>query len=383
MASDANSIKSTEPTWWPDDPYGLIFLPRFVDKVGSRVFAESWTGTEMAIEEFNLLPKLADATMRDRRRADDLLNIHRRDLERLGDVAFARFQDKPEHWLIAQQLAEREYKEAAPALSGRLRYVRAEIIRRSRAGELSLKICHVLGGPPRGFLPEWWDRPKQESLFYRGIIDPDDPFGRQLNQKKGNDHYIYAAPREALDQIVIASPDDTRSQEAKPQPAPVVGAARKKVEVDSPPDSPPESPESLLHEIVLTGKIVLTGTVEDRPREPKKEPTPPTEPPQDKSSQVPQEHQQRPPATKPDESAGPATNRVGRPTDRDMVREEAAWRLRQPGRTKATSLAAFARELRDEFLQFHGEHRNRMTGEVMKADQIEDHVRSLWNDRPR
>jgi hypothetical protein len=98
-------------------------------------------------------------------------------------------------------------------------------------------------------------------------------------------------------------------------------------------------------------------------------------------SQSPQAPQQ-PPVTQPDESEGPPINLGGRPTDRDLVVEEAAWRLRQPGRTEAKKLAPFARELR-KWLEIHGEHRAKVTGEVMKAETIEDHVRSLWNSRHR
>ena len=72
----------------------------------------------------------------------------------------------------------------------------------------------------------------------------------------------------------------------------------------------------------------------------------------------------------------------GRPTDRDLVLEEADWRLRVPGRTRAETLKAFAGELR-EWLEEHGMHRAGKTGEVMKAETIEDHVRPLWNARKR
>ena len=61
-----------------------------------------------------------------------------------------------------------------------------------------------------------------------------------------------------------------------------------------------------------------------------------------------------------------------------MVLEEAGWRLRHQ-QTKAESLAAFARELRG-WLEDHGEHRTKKTGDVMKTDTIEDHVRTLWNE---
>jgi hypothetical protein len=69
---------------------------------------------------------------------------------------------------------------------------------------------------------------------------------------------------------------------------------------------------------------------------------------------------------------------LGRPTDRGMLLLEADWRLRHEPRPP--SLAQFARDLR-EWLQVHGEHRSLQTGEVMKAETIEDHVRPLWNAR--
>ena len=51
-----------QPRCWPDDAdvYGLIFLPRFVDKIGFRVFPD-WTGTEVTLSEVDLLPELAEA----------------------------------------------------------------------------------------------------------------------------------------------------------------------------------------------------------------------------------------------------------------------------------------------------------------------------------
>jgi hypothetical protein len=192
----------TEPMWWPDDLPGLTFLARCVDQVGRRFFPGSWTGKEATIEEYYCLPKLADATMHHRHHADELLSVHRRDLER-GNIAFARHQDIPEHWRIAQQLAEREFKEASPVASMRLHVVRAEIIRWLRAGDLPLKVCHVSGGPSEEFQPGWWDRPRPERLFYRCTIDPDDPFDRRPNPKRDNDHYIYAS-REALDRIAMS-----------------------------------------------------------------------------------------------------------------------------------------------------------------------------------
>ena len=70
----------------------------------------------------------------------------------------------------------------------------------------------------------------------------------------------------------------------------------------------------------------------------------------------------------------------GRPTDRDLVLEEADWRLRH--QQVSETLAAFARELH-AWLEDHGMHRAAKTGEVMKVETIEDHVRSLWNAHKR
>ena len=80
-----------------------------------------------------------------------------------------------------------------------------------------------------------------------------------------------------------------------------------------------------------------------------------------------------PPAAPPQVQRQPG----GRPTDRDMVCEEASWRLRHE-QTKAKSLVAFARDELRPWLEDHGEHRTH--GDVMKAETIEDHVRSLWNE---
>jgi len=135
----------------------------------------------------------------------------------------------------------------------------------------------------------------------------------------------------------------------------------------------------------------------DEPASPvESEPTPPTEPlrPTANTEAPITEHEA---ASPPPETSSPAPARVtlepapappaappqvqrqpgGRPTDRDMVYEEASWRLKN-NRTQAENLTAFAQELH-EWLEVHGRHRTKKTGEVMKADRIEYHVRPLWN----
>ena len=75
----------------------------------------------------------------------------------------------------------------------------------------------------------------------------------------------------------------------------------------------------------------------------------------------------------------PEPNLGGRPTDRDILLEEAAWRLRHE--SHPPSLRAFARDVLRPWLNVHGEHRGLKTGEVLKVETIEGHVRDLWNRR--
>ena len=76
--------------------------------------------------------------------------------------------------------------------------------------------------------------------------------------------------------------------------------------------------------------------------------------------------------------AEPEVNRGGRPTDRDLLLEEAARRLRH--KSPPPTLRAFARQLHS-WLEEHGEHRAKKTSEVMKVQTIEGHVRRLWKRR--
>src|SRR5262249_40843048 len=166
----------TEPTWWPADSYGLIFLPRFVEKIGLRAFPD-WTGAEATMEQQLVrLPELAAANINHQIYADNLLLKHRPDLTPWPYGDFATGSGNHKLWPIAQQLAEDEYNKAAPALR-RLRSVWDEIRRQSYAGELPLKIRRVSGGPVEVFQSMWWNRDNPNELFDSCVIDPEYPFG--------------------------------------------------------------------------------------------------------------------------------------------------------------------------------------------------------------
>jgi hypothetical protein len=188
----------TEP--WPDDTFDLIFLLRFEEEIGRRVFPD-WTGTEVAVERHVvLLPELAWATPYQRRHATELLLKHTDLLARpnphLG--ADELFTKRPSLWPIAQKLALP--KEAAPALQ-RLHAVRDEIVQQSRAGKLALKIRRVGGGPWKDYDPDWWNIDRPEGRFRSGIIDPEYPFDGRPSRTGNDDHWIFV-PREGSDPIV-------------------------------------------------------------------------------------------------------------------------------------------------------------------------------------
>src|SRR5262245_46703007 len=192
----------TEPTWWPADSYGLIFLPRFVEKIGLRAFPD-WTGAEATMEQQLVrLPELAAANMYPRIYADNLLRKHRPDLTPWPYLDFAFGSGNHKLWPIAQQLAKHEYNEAAPALR-RLRSVWDEIRRHSLTKKLALKIHKIPGGPWKEFDPAWWDGNRPDNLFDCGTIDPEYPFGERPSWEGNNDHWIFA-PYEGIDQIMAA-----------------------------------------------------------------------------------------------------------------------------------------------------------------------------------
>ena len=326
-----------QPRYWPDDADvdGLIFLPRFVDKIGFRVFAD-WTGTEVTLSEVDLLPERAEANNFDRIIASSLLREHRPDLGQQDFISSpwsaADNGRRHELWRIAQQLAEREYN-APPRC--RLRCIRAEIRRQSCTGELTLKIRRVSGGPFETFQPVWWNRDNPNELFDLYIIDPKYPFGERPSWKPNTDSWIFA-PREGIDQIAARL-----MAQATPEPAPAPSAANPSQPLQA--QRQPQQP--------------LPAAQPDKPVI--------TDPAPAANAQSP--------------TVPPVVNPGGRPTDRDLVLEEAAWRLRHQ-QTKAKSLAAFAGELH-RWVNDHGEHRDKKTGEVMKVDTIKGHVRPLWNRR--
>jgi hypothetical protein len=210
----------SEPPPWPDDTFDFIFLPRFVEEIGFRAFPD-WTGTEATVEQqVVLLPELAWATPYQRRHATELLLKHTDLLARpnphLG--ADELFKKRPSLWPIAQQLAERPHREAAPALQ-RLRSVRNGIIRESCAAELTLKIRRVSGGQWKDFQPVWWNVDRPEDRFRSSIIDPEYPLGGRPSWMGNNDHWIFA-PHEGRDEPTTAN-DIERTIET---PVPAAGA---------------------------------------------------------------------------------------------------------------------------------------------------------------
>jgi hypothetical protein len=192
--------------------------------------------------------------------------------------------------------------------------------RKVHAGELELILVR-----PDGTYRRFNDAAERQKLNVRAPLNFKEGCSVELYIEEGR----WYVRRSDLDRLTTIPSPAARAEESRPGPAPAV---------EPPPPAEPEQPTPA-------------------PSFPQVEPEPPPEP-------------------EPVPAVLPVVNPGGRPTDRDLVREEARWRL-EHRQTQAKSLAAFARELR-KWLKDHGEHRAKKTGEVMKADTIGRHVRPLW-----
>ena len=185
----AQSSQGKEPDWWPRDPAGYVFLSGVVEKIGSALHGDDWTGEEATAEEIEPLPRRRkDASQANLLDAERLLQHYRPDLKRPAVIGWNKFSEK--HWKIAYDLAQR----LRPALD-RLHATQSEIVKRNETDELELRIQPRNGGPWRDFNKDWWNTDKLRALFDRCRIDPDYPNGRPSWNTDDNDHWIFATFR--------------------------------------------------------------------------------------------------------------------------------------------------------------------------------------------
>jgi hypothetical protein len=343
----------TEPPRWPDDTLDLIFLPRFVEKIGFRAFAD-WTGTEATMEQqVVLLPQMAAANCYHRKYAARLLLKYRPDIKPWPYLDFVSDLREHKDWPIAQRLAEQLHKEAAPALH-RLRSVTDEIIRQSYAGELTLKIRRVSGGPWVDYQPVWRNIDRPVDRFGSCTIDPEYPFVRRPSWMGKDDHWIFA-PREGIGQVVArlaASPNVIHSPEKEPSASAVdMPAAASSI----------ESPAVLPAGVIKNAQSSSAAAELAAARMPGAEAGPASV------------HAEVPVVL-------PEVNPGGRPTDRDRIVEEARRRLsaKNAKENVRPRLAPFCRDLRDWLKKQPDPELNSKTGEVMSVDTIEVHVRKIF-----
>jgi hypothetical protein len=173
------------PDWWPREPAGYVFLAHLVEKVGSALHGDDWTGEEATAEEIEPLPSsFKGASPYNRRQAEELLQRQRPDLGRPAVFGWNEFSE--EDWKIACELEQR----LRPARA-RLEATQSEIVKRNEADELELKIQSRSGGPWRDFNKDWWNTDKWRSHFDRCRIDPEYPNGDRPSWREDNDHWIF------------------------------------------------------------------------------------------------------------------------------------------------------------------------------------------------
>ena len=208
----ANGPQGKRPDWWPREPAGYVFLAHAVEKIGSALHGNDWTGEEATAEEIEPLPlSLKEASSYNRRQAEDLLQRYRPDLRRPAVIGWNEFSE--EDWKIAYELDER----LRPALK-RLQATQSEIVKRNEIDELELRIQPRSGGPWRDFNKDWWNTDKWRSHFDRCRIDPEYPNGDRPSWREDNDHWIFATSQSVerlLNQLARTQPDQKPTSDAE------------------------------------------------------------------------------------------------------------------------------------------------------------------------
>jgi hypothetical protein len=179
-------VANGPPDWWPREPAGYFFLAHTVEKIGGALH-EDWTGKE-AVTIKPLPRNLKDAWPINLLQAENLLQEHRPDLKRPAVTGWNEFSD--EDWKTAYELAQRLFPQAQLAIN-RVEAAQSEIVKRSEAGELDLKIRPVKGGPWRNFLTEWWGFESWRSYFDRCRVDPEYPNGNRPGWREDDEHWIF------------------------------------------------------------------------------------------------------------------------------------------------------------------------------------------------
>jgi len=188
----ANGPQGKRPDWWPREPAGYVFLAHAVEKIGSALHGDDWTGEEATAEEIEPLPcNLKEASPYNRRQAEELLQRHRPDLGRPAVIGWNGWNEFSEDdWKIAYELEQR----LRPALK-RLQATQSEIVKRHETDELELKIRPRSGGPWRDFNKDWWNTDKWRSHFDRCRIDPEYPNGNRPSWSEDDDHWIFVTSK--------------------------------------------------------------------------------------------------------------------------------------------------------------------------------------------
>jgi hypothetical protein len=197
----------SSPSSWPADPVGYVFLARAIGMVGRAMYPDEWTGAEVMAPVLTLLPRFEHLGLHrnDRTRAHDLLRRHRPEIAEVTQTsAYSLGLHGPtlsaEQWRVAAELSEAEVARVLPARA-RMDAVKAEIVRRSEAGDLLTYSRPVKGGNVQDLPLSAWRTESLAPRFYQCQINPRDPFGTGI----GGEHYCYIfVGKVSLDQALAS-----------------------------------------------------------------------------------------------------------------------------------------------------------------------------------
>jgi hypothetical protein len=170
------------PSRWPVDPEGHIFLTRAVAQIGPALHSEKWTGREPATERVDAPPVVfsrGDCLIGEFAHRLLVLNLP----ERFPRSAFTRedfYKGRAtftaDEWSAARNIWQAQHDEAKEARE-RFAAVMTEIARQCAKGTLQSAVRPYLGGQITALDPNWWMTERLEPRFTFCQINPREPFG--------------------------------------------------------------------------------------------------------------------------------------------------------------------------------------------------------------
>jgi hypothetical protein len=192
---------------WPFEPPGYVFILRAVAEIGRAMYPVEWTSQEYLYTTLRPLPDWHDANGGDWQRATTLLRLHPNEPQRKPVADDIHSGLRPikvkdgvvldrgprEQYEAARAISIKQYGQMAPAVK-RLDAVMEKIVGWLRAG-VSVGALGPGSGKIGPAMPvDWWWTKQCGPRFYRGQLNPRDPFGSHLS---GSNHQWIFLTRES------------------------------------------------------------------------------------------------------------------------------------------------------------------------------------------